>query len=75
MDESGCFFKVLPSKGLAQKWKKCKGGKKSNQKIAVALLFLLVPMVVKSISQYSHLEGKAKNHAGLNIQTPHQNLS
>ena len=27
MDESGCFFKVLPSKGLVQKWKKCKGGK------------------------------------------------
>ena len=40
-DESGCFFKVLPSKGLAQKWKKCKGRKKSNQKIAVALLFFV----------------------------------
>ena len=40
-DESGCFFKVLPSKGLAQKWKKCKGRKKSNQKIAVALFFFV----------------------------------
>ena len=30
MDESGCFFKALPSKGLAHKGKKCKGGKKSK---------------------------------------------
>ena len=27
MDESGCFFKALPAKGLAQKGKKTKGGK------------------------------------------------
>ena len=36
MDESGCFFKVLPAKGLAQKGKKAKGGKESKQKITVA---------------------------------------
>ena len=30
MDESGYFFKALPSKGLAQKGKKFKGGKKSK---------------------------------------------
>ena len=29
MDESSCFFKALPSKDLAQKGKKCKGGKMS----------------------------------------------
>ena len=34
IDESGCFFKVLPKKGLVQK--KAKDGKKSNQRIAVA---------------------------------------
>ena len=28
MDESGCFFKAVPNKGLAQKGKKSKGGKK-----------------------------------------------
>ena len=28
MDESGCFFKALPAKGLAQKGKKTKGEKK-----------------------------------------------
>ena len=28
IDESGCFFKALPSKGLAQKGKKCSDGKK-----------------------------------------------
>ena len=27
MDESRCFFKSLPTKGLAQKGKKIKGGK------------------------------------------------
>ena len=36
MDESGCFFKGLPSKGLAQTRKNCKGGKKSKQRITVA---------------------------------------
>jgi len=36
MDESGCFFKALPSKGLARKGKKTKGGKKSKQRITVA---------------------------------------
>ena len=36
MDESGCFFKALPTKGLAQKGKKAKGGKKSKQRITVA---------------------------------------
>ena len=36
MDESGCFFKALPTKGLAQKQKKSKGGKKSKQRITVA---------------------------------------
>ena len=36
LDESGCFFKELPAKGLAQKGKKTKGGKKSKQRITVA---------------------------------------
>ena len=36
MDESGCFFNAFPSKGLAQKRKKCKGGKKSKQRMTVA---------------------------------------
>ena len=36
MDESGCFFKALPLKGLAHKGKKCKGGKKSKQRMTVA---------------------------------------
>ena len=36
MDESGCFFKDLPTKGLTQKGKKSKGGKKSKQRVTVA---------------------------------------
>ena len=30
MDENGCLFKALPTKGLAHKGKKSKGGKKSK---------------------------------------------
>ena len=41
MDESGCFFKALPAKGLAQKGKKAKGGKKSKQSVTVALFVSL----------------------------------
>ena len=36
MDERGCFFKDLATKGLAQKVKKSKGGKMSKQRITVA---------------------------------------
>ena len=36
MDESGCFFKALPAKGLAQKGKKTNGGKKSKPRITVS---------------------------------------
>ena len=36
IDESGCFFEALSSKGLAQKGKKCKCGKKSKQRMTVA---------------------------------------
>ena len=36
MDESGCFFKALPEKGLVEKGKRAKGGKKSKQRLTVA---------------------------------------
>ena len=36
MDKSKCFLKALPTKGLAQKGEKSKGGKKSKQRFAVA---------------------------------------
>ena len=36
MDERKCFFKALPTKGLALKVEKSKGGKKSKQRFAVA---------------------------------------
>ena len=37
MDESDCFFKALPDKGLVGKCKKKKGGKKSKQRFTTAL--------------------------------------
>ena len=36
MDETGCFFKALPEKGLVEKGKKAKGEKKSKQRLTVA---------------------------------------
>ena len=42
MDESGCFWKALPDKGLAQKGKSCKGDKKSKQRMTVAFFVNVV---------------------------------
>ena len=36
MDEPGCFFKALPGKGLVEKGKEAKGGKKSKQRFTIA---------------------------------------
>ena len=30
-DETGCFYRVLPDKTLAEKRKECRGGKKSKE--------------------------------------------
>ena len=35
MDESGCFFKSLPDKGLVEKGKQAKGGNKLKQRLTV----------------------------------------
>ena len=35
-DETGCFWKMLPDKGLGQKEKSCKGGKKCKQRVTVS---------------------------------------
>ena len=36
MDKSGWVFKALPDKGLVEKGKEAKGGKKSKQKFTIA---------------------------------------
>ena len=36
MDESDCFFKALPDKGLVEKGKQAKGGKILKQQLTVA---------------------------------------
>ena len=37
MDETGVFWKALPDRGFGGRSKNCKGGKKSKQRITVAL--------------------------------------
>ena len=36
--ETGCFWRVLPDHGLAQKAKQCKGSKKSKQRFTIAFI-------------------------------------
>ena len=46
IDELGLFFKTLPEKGLVEKSRRCKGGKKSKQRLTAAF-FCGQPMVQK----------------------------
>ena len=52
LDELGLFFKALPEKGLAEKKKKSKGGKKSKQRMTVMFIvasdcsFVFEPTVI-----------------------------
>ena len=36
IDETGCFWRALPEKGLGQRGKSCKDGKKSKQRLTIA---------------------------------------
>ena len=36
MDETGCFFKALPEKGLVEKKNQARGGKKSKTRLTIA---------------------------------------
>lgn len=36
VDETGCFWRALPDKGLGQMKKECKGGKKSKHRVTIA---------------------------------------
>ena len=45
MDELGLFFKALSEKGLVEKSRSCKGGKKSKQRLITA--FFVVADVSK----------------------------
>ncbi len=38
LDETGCFWRALPEKGFGEKGKKCRGGKKSKQRVTIAFL-------------------------------------
>ena len=37
-DETGCFWKALPEKGLAEQKKECKGGKKSKLRVTISFI-------------------------------------
>ena len=37
-DETGCFYRALPEKSLAEKKKQCHGGKKAKQRLTISFL-------------------------------------
>jgi len=37
-DETGCFYRALPEKTLAQKKSNCKGGEKAKQRLTIAFI-------------------------------------
>ena len=72
MDETGCFFKALPEKGLAEKKSQTRGGKKSKTRLTIAFFVnfagekAIEPLVVwrskklhcfKNIKRLSRLHG------------------
>ena len=36
LDETGCFWRALPSHGFGERGKKCHGGKKTKQRFTIA---------------------------------------
>ena len=61
MDELGLFFKLLPNKGLIEKAKSKKGGKKAEVCLTVALF---VNAAGKKVDEPA-ITGKVKSHVVL----------
>jgi hypothetical protein len=69
-NETGCFFRALPNKTLAEEASRCKGGKKSKSRITVAFFVSAAgdkepPIVIgKSMTRpcFSGLKDKCKPH-------------
>ena len=69
MDELGLFVKTLPEKGLVQKSRSCKGGKKSKERFTAALFVaadgskvseLVVVWKSKSLKCLMNIQNKAR---------------
>ena len=61
LDETGCFFKALPEKGLAEKKSQIRGGKKSKMRLIIA--FFVNAAGEKAIDHWWC--GGVKNHVVL----------
>ena len=64
MDGAGSFSKALPEKGLVEKGKEAKGGKKIQTKIHHSF-FLSMLLGKRSMSQLSY--ERVKNHVVSNV--------
>ena len=69
MDELGLFFKSLLEKGLVKKWRRCKGSKKSKQRLTAAFFVaadgskISAPVVIwksKSSRHFKNIQGKTR---------------
>lgn len=52
LDETGCFWRALPDRGLGQMKASCKGGKKSKNRVTVALFANATGMKEKPVVIY-----------------------
>ena len=72
MDKTSCFLKALPDKGLVEKRKQAKGGKKFKQQLAV-FFFLSMQLGKRSTNPLS--SGRVNSHAiSRNFRTRHAQL-
>ena len=66
LDETGCFWNVLPDHGFIQKARQCKGGKRSKQRFTIAFLVNAAgdketPIVVWNSENHRCFRGFDKN--------------
>ena len=67
MDETGLYFRALPDRGFAEKSRSCKGGKKSKQRVTIALFISASghkekPVFIWKSENPSCLRGFDKSH-------------
>ena len=81
MDETGCFFQALPARGLVEKGKRAKGGKKSKQRFTLAFFVsadggkVCDPVVIwksKKPRCFNRLPGRSTRGLGIQYYSNHK---
>ena len=70
MDETGCFFKALPEKGLAEKKAQARGGKKSKPRLTIAFFVFFVRVAGEKVIETIAIWRSAKPRCFKNLINP-----